>query len=63
MTHEDSRLSFKIHGFVSNANYSMKKSVFLLFINREFTSYLYIISSDKIEKVLQVLNTVTKLAL
>ncbi|XP_076460299.1 DNA mismatch repair protein Mlh1-like isoform X2 [Babylonia areolata] len=31
--HEDSRLAFKVKGQVTNANYSMKKSVFLLFIN------------------------------
>ncbi|OWF42101.1 DNA mismatch repair protein Mlh1 [Mizuhopecten yessoensis] len=31
--HEDSRLSFKVHGFVTNANYSMKKCTMLLFIN------------------------------
>ncbi|XP_041367878.1 DNA mismatch repair protein Mlh1-like [Gigantopelta aegis] len=40
VTHEDSRLSFKIHGFVSNANYSMKKSVFLLFINHRLVESL-----------------------
>ncbi|PVD30065.1 hypothetical protein C0Q70_09326 [Pomacea canaliculata] len=31
--HEVKKLSVKMHGLVSNANYSMKKSVFLLFIN------------------------------
>ncbi|XP_033762877.1 DNA mismatch repair protein Mlh1-like [Pecten maximus] len=31
--HEDSKLSFKVHGFVTNANYSMKKCTMLLFIN------------------------------
>nr|KAG5687006.1 hypothetical protein BaRGS_003566 [Batillaria attramentaria] len=34
LEHEDSKLAVKAHGLVSNANYSMKKSVFLLFINR-----------------------------
>ncbi|XP_061186052.1 DNA mismatch repair protein Mlh1-like isoform X1 [Saccostrea echinata] len=31
--HEDKKLSFKCHGYVTNANYSMKKCIFLLFIN------------------------------
>ncbi|ESP00173.1 hypothetical protein LOTGIDRAFT_58310, partial [Lottia gigantea] len=31
--HEDKKLSYKVQGHVTNANYSMKKSVFLLFIN------------------------------
>ncbi|XP_048755087.2 DNA mismatch repair protein Mlh1-like [Ostrea edulis] len=31
--HKDEKLSFKCHGYVSNANYSMKKCIFLLFIN------------------------------
>ncbi|XP_060070717.1 DNA mismatch repair protein Mlh1-like isoform X2 [Ylistrum balloti] len=31
--HEDSRLCFKVHGFVTNANYSTKKCTMLLFIN------------------------------
>nr|XP_022306543.1 DNA mismatch repair protein Mlh1-like [Crassostrea virginica]XP_022306544.1 DNA mismatch repair protein Mlh1-like [Crassostrea virginica]XP_022306545.1 DNA mismatch repair protein Mlh1-like [Crassostrea virginica] len=31
--HEDKKLSFRCHGFVTNANYSMKKGIFLLFIN------------------------------
>ena len=34
--HEDKKLSFRCHGFVTNANYSMKKGIFLLFINRKF---------------------------
>ncbi len=33
---EDKRLGFKLRGYVSNANYSVKKFVFLLFINREY---------------------------
>ena len=33
--HEDTKLAFKADGLVTNANYSMKKSVFLLFINRK----------------------------
>ena len=32
---EDTRLQYKLRGYVTNANYSMKKSIFLLFINRE----------------------------
>ena len=32
---EDKRLGFKLRGYVSNANYSVKKFIFLLFINRE----------------------------
>ncbi|XP_064647618.1 DNA mismatch repair protein Mlh1-like isoform X2 [Lineus longissimus] len=31
--HEDTKLCFKLKGFVSNANYSVKKCVLLLFIN------------------------------
>ncbi|KAL8576325.1 hypothetical protein ACOMHN_006248 [Nucella lapillus] len=31
--HEDVRLAVKVQGLVTNANYSMKKAVFLLFIN------------------------------
>lgn len=31
--HEDKKLSFSCHGYVTNANYSMKKCIFLLFIN------------------------------
>lgn len=31
--HEDNKLSFKVHGFVTNANYSTKKCTLLLFIN------------------------------
>ncbi|KAM9308878.1 DNA mismatch repair protein Mlh1 [Gastrophryne carolinensis] len=30
---EDNRLAFKIKGYVTNANYSVKKCIFLLFIN------------------------------
>ena len=33
--HEDTKLAFKVDGLVTNANYSMKKSVSLLFINRK----------------------------
>jgi DNA mismatch repair protein MLH1 len=32
---ETPKLSYSLKGFVSNANYNTKKSVFLLFINRE----------------------------
>ncbi|XP_013404163.1 DNA mismatch repair protein Mlh1 [Lingula anatina] len=31
--HEDSKLTFKVDGYISNANYSVKKCIFLLFIN------------------------------
>lgn len=31
--HEDKKLSFSCHGYITNANYSMKKCIFLLFIN------------------------------
>ncbi|MEE6510447.1 hypothetical protein FKM82_030180 [Ascaphus truei] len=30
---EDAKLAFKVKGYVTNANYSMKKCIFLLFIN------------------------------
>ncbi|KAG7470162.1 hypothetical protein MATL_G00136600 [Megalops atlanticus] len=30
---EDQKLAFKLRGFISNANYSVKKCIFLLFIN------------------------------
>lgn len=33
---EDANLAFKMKGYITNANYSVKKSVFLLFINRKF---------------------------
>ncbi|XP_057306377.1 DNA mismatch repair protein Mlh1-like [Hydractinia symbiolongicarpus] len=33
VTHEDDKFGFKVNGYISNANYSMKKCVFLLFIN------------------------------
>lgn len=33
VTHENHKFDFKVNGYVSNANYSMKKCVFLLFIN------------------------------
>lgn len=32
---EDGKLSFRLHGLISNANYSTKKLTFLFFINRE----------------------------
>uniref|UniRef100_UPI00398F828D DNA mismatch repair protein Mlh1 isoform X1 n=2 Tax=Pristiophorus japonicus TaxID=55135 RepID=UPI00398F828D len=31
--HEDPKLAFKMKGYISNANYSVKKCIFLLFIN------------------------------
>ena len=33
---EDKKLGFKMNGYVSNANYSMKKLLIILFINRKF---------------------------
>lgn len=31
--HEDEKLAYKLHGYVTNANYNVKKGTFLLFIN------------------------------
>ena len=39
VSQEDPKLSYKLHGFVSNANYSMKKGTFLLFINRKYYKF------------------------
>ena len=33
---ENTRLGFKLNGLVTNANYSTKKPIFLLFINRMY---------------------------
>lgn len=33
ITHVNDKMFFKLHGFITNANYSMKKCIFLLFIN------------------------------
>ena len=33
---EDAKLGLKMNGYVTNANYSVKKFLFLLFINRKF---------------------------
>lgn len=41
VNHKDERLAFNVHGFVSNANYSAKKSTFLLFINRTYSCLLW----------------------
>jgi len=38
---EDQKLAFKMKGYISNANYSVKKCILILFINRmsyEFVS-------------------------
>ena len=35
MSCENGKLGFKMDGYVTNANYSVKKLQFLLFINRE----------------------------
>lgn len=32
---EDVNLAFKMKGYITNANYSVKKCIFLLFINRK----------------------------
>jgi len=31
---EDTKLAFKLKGYISNANYSVKKCILILFINR-----------------------------
>ena len=31
---EDTKLAFKLKGYISNANYSVKKCILVLFINR-----------------------------
>jgi len=36
---EDAKLGFKMSGYISNANYSVKKLNFILFINRELFCY------------------------
>lgn len=33
------KLEFKLNGYISNANYNLKKMIFLLFINRELLFY------------------------
>ena len=42
---ENSKLAFKLRGFISNANYSVKKCIFLLFINRKYLSAIFILLS------------------
>ncbi len=37
MKHTDDKLQFRLQALVTNANYSVKKAVMLLFINREFS--------------------------
>ena len=37
---DDDKLSFKVRGLVTNANYSVKKAIFLLFINRELIFFI-----------------------
>ena len=46
--HEDTKLQFKVHGFVTNANYSMKKAVLLLFINHR------LVESSSIKKATEL---------
>ena len=46
MTGEDSGLGFKVKGLITNANYSVKKLQFLLFINRKSaTSFAMFVTS------------------
>ncbi|GAB1597995.1 DNA mismatch repair protein Mlh1-like [Argonauta hians] len=45
---EDEKLKFKMHGFCTNANYSTKKCVFLLFINHR------LVESSALKKALEV---------
>lgn len=33
---EDQKLAFKLKGYISNANYSVKKCILILFINRVY---------------------------
>lgn len=33
---EDQKLTFKLNGYISNANYSVKKCILILFINRMY---------------------------
>lgn len=35
---EDQKLAFKMKGYISNANYSVKKCILILFINRTYRS-------------------------
>ncbi|XP_036357554.1 DNA mismatch repair protein Mlh1 isoform X1 [Octopus sinensis] len=46
--HEDEKLKFKMHGFCTNANYSTKKCIFLLFINHR------LVESSALKKALEV---------
>jgi len=45
---EDEKYGFKLHGYISNANYSMKKFTFLLFINHR------LVESTSLKKALDV---------
>ena len=47
ITCEDERHGFKLHGHVSNANYSVKKCIFLLFINHR------LVESTALKKALE----------
>ncbi|XP_064614482.1 DNA mismatch repair protein Mlh1-like [Liolophura sinensis] len=53
--HQDDKLSFWVKGHVSNANYSAKKSTFLLFINRKYSTItLYrLVDSSALKKALE----------
>lgn len=47
VTLEDETLKFKLHGYLTNVNYSTKKGILLLFINHrlvESTGILYDLS-------------------
>ncbi|XP_073977538.1 DNA mismatch repair ATPase Mlh1 [Rhodnius prolixus] len=43
----DDKLNFKLHGFISNVNFSSKKQIFILFINNR------LVDSSTIKKMLQ----------
>ncbi|XP_018413302.1 PREDICTED: DNA mismatch repair protein Mlh1 isoform X2 [Nanorana parkeri] len=44
---EDAKLAFKLKGYVTNANYSMKKCIFLLFINAR------LVESNSLKKAIE----------
>ncbi|XP_071802994.1 DNA mismatch repair protein Mlh1-like isoform X1 [Asterias amurensis] len=45
---ENSKLAFKLRGFISNANYSVKKCIFLLFINHR------LVDSSSLRKAIEM---------
>ncbi|XP_039592376.1 DNA mismatch repair protein Mlh1 isoform X2 [Polypterus senegalus] len=46
---EEERLAFRLKGYISNANYSMKKCIFLLFINHR------LVESNALKKVIETI--------